>query len=296
MTMILPINPEKPKGVDEQQSKAAESSPPPYSPNANASTSAGPPPTPGPLSPFQPQTPQRVNRFFLFSRHGSLSGTYLIDPTLPRSSLPPALLSHSGLKKFRKLERSAEKEKLNAAFRTRHGAISLDLGVVDAEQPRAEKERVRILVSTRHGHINVNLFGKQEDGSVDLDVSSRDGHIVLFIPPTFNGPIAFNTRRAGAVNFLPAFAQRASVVRASDRETLVFFRPVANGADTASKSTPAEGDDCCVVSSRSGRVTMGVSGVDRMETKPSAIGLFKQFGDFVEAQAKALEIKLTGSV
>ncbi|KAL1940865.1 hypothetical protein VTO73DRAFT_7906 [Trametes versicolor] len=279
--------------------------PPPYSPAAGPSTAAPPPPRPVPLprSPsstiFRPQNAQTVNYFEVFSKHIPIEGTYLIDPTLPSVGPVPSTLR----KQRRKRNRAWGKDgrgtsDINASFRTRHGAISLDLAVV-AESPAipppgTPKVPATVVVSTRHGRINLNLFEAQPGRSVDLQVESRHGKITLLLPPTYDGPLLFETRNAGAVSFLPAFAARTRTLRASDRETLVVCtapeepgRPKPAPPMSPSQPGPDDGDRV-FVRTRHGRITVGISGLDRVEETQIAGGLFKRLGELLEVGGRAL--------
>ncbi|KAI0351354.1 hypothetical protein OH77DRAFT_1429903 [Trametes cingulata] len=283
--------------------------PPPYSPST-AGPSSAPQAQRSTSSVLQPQTAQTVNHFEIFSKHNAISGTYLIDPLLST----PAVSSNN-LRKLRKKRNKAWGKgtgpaEINASFGTRHGAINLDLAVVEDSgrplSPDLQKVPACVLVSTRHGRINVNLFEVQPGRSIDLQVESRHGRIVLFLPPTFAGPLMFQTRNANAVNFLPAFAARARTLRATDRETLVVC--TAPGADQEQpKPAPAqfdqEGGDRVLVRTRHGRITVGISGLDKVEESAGG-NLFqklgeliesggKAFGQYVEAHAAVLEKKLT---
>ena len=56
--------------------------------------------------------------------------------------------------------KSKKKEEINAAFTTRHGALSLDLAVVSAEDPLVPpqtKVPARIVISTRHGRMDIDI-------------------------------------------------------------------------------------------------------------------------------------------
>ncbi|KAH9857321.1 hypothetical protein C2E23DRAFT_900521 [Lenzites betulinus] len=277
--------------------------PPPYTPAAGPSRTA-PPPPPGPAPPaisaassiFRPQNAQTVNNFELFSQHDAISGTYLVDPLLP-SPLAPNLRKKRGRKRGRKWGKGALPADINAAFRTRHGAISLDLAVVcDAGTtpplaPGQQKPSACIVAASRHGRINVNLFEVHPGRRVDLEVESRHGKIVILLPPTYDGPLMFQTRNPGTVSFLPAFAARTRTLHATDRETLV----ICAAPDTPERPKPPQAGppgtddgDRVLVRTRHGRIVVGISGLDRVEEAPVGAGLFKRLGDLLELGGRAL--------
>ncbi|KAI0326252.1 hypothetical protein GY45DRAFT_1356329 [Cubamyces sp. BRFM 1775] len=346
MLILLPGESEKAPAVPPKGSAAPvglswlnpaapeELPPPPYSPPA---------PQPGPSSPslpqpqrtfssaFTPQAVQTVNHFELFSKHNPIAGTYLIDPLLPTPGF-----TAGGLRKLRKKGgrawgKSACPNDIHASFRTRHAPINLDLAAVaesEGSSPSLASAKVPtcIVVSSRHGRINLNLvrrvgstvlrtwliellqFEIQPGRSIDLNVETRHGKIVLLLPPTYDGPLMFHTRYASSVTFLPEFAARTRTLRATDRETLVVCTaPSASGAPSMPMPTPsietATGDRV-LVRTRHGRVIVGISGLDRVEDAAVNGNLFQKLGElfevggkllgrYVEGHASALERKLT---
>lgn len=123
---------------------------------------------------------------------------------------------------------------------------------------------------------------------VDLDVSTRHGNIVVFLPPTFNGSIAVRTRRGPTgVAFLPNFASRARLIRRSDRGMLINLSPTPTAADMAKASQL--GEDYCVISTRHGRVAIGIYGVDSEADVVQTGGFAAQLEALVENAAKQLE-------
>lgn len=113
---------------------------------------------------------------------------------------------------------------VNAAFRTRRSPITLDLAVVGDKPQGSDKSRARIMASARHGNIAVNLFQIQQSRCVDLNLPFRQGNMIVLLPPDFDGPITIRQRRGrSAISFLPAFAERARVLR-DFRHPLLCFR------------------------------------------------------------------------
>ncbi|OCH85889.1 hypothetical protein OBBRIDRAFT_784171 [Obba rivulosa] len=287
------------------------------------------------FSPFQPLAEQHVNHICLFSKHNSISGTYHVDPVVPE--VTPGLqktnrLQRDALRSHRKNSKRAfgssdatagepsisscgkrNPQQMNASFRTRHGSVTLDIAVVGTASGalvpvhKADKVQARVMASSRHGRLNLNLFEIHPDRCVDLDISTRDGAITVFFPLAFSGPIAFRTRRGReGIMFLPELAKRASIVRATDHEVLVVLSsPDAQDAPAATshvqfKTTP--GDDCAMIGSRHGKITVGISGMDRLDNTVAPPGILQKIGGlietsvtaFVQSHAKAIEAKLVG--
>ena len=111
------------------------------------------------------------------------------------------------------------------------------------------------------------------------------------LPPTFNGSIACRTKR-GSVDFLPGFAKLAQVLRGTDREMFVDFAPPSKDAVPP---VTLQREDSCVVSTRAGRIIIGLSGVDKV---PSAgqLGLFQVLGEYLQAGVKAVEKRMIDQI
>lgn len=77
---------------------------------------------------------------------------------------------------------------------------------------------------------------------------------MLFIPDTFSGVIQLSTRN-GSLHFLPGLVAVMKVIKKSDKEALVSI-----GDHTISGSTNHV--DFCQLTSRSGKLTVGLSRQD----------------------------------
>ncbi|KAI0653014.1 hypothetical protein C8Q70DRAFT_1059704 [Cubamyces menziesii] len=259
--------------------------PPPYSLSANpagaSSNSAQPQRTASSI--LTPQTAQTVNHFEMFSKHNPISGTFLVDPTMPTPGI-----TVDGLRKLRKKSakawgKSSRPDDIHASFRTRHGPINLDLAAIArSEGPAAstsagDKIPTCIAVSSQHGRININLFEIQPGRSVDLDVETQHGKIVLLLPPSYDGPLMFQTRTINSITLLPEFAARARTLRATDRETLLLCGP---SSDEASVIKPdGKTQDRALVRTQHGRIIVGISGVDKVEEVMPRGSLFQKLGE-----------------
>ena len=138
---------------------------------------------------------------------------------------------------------------------------------------------------------------------------------MLFLPPTFDGPLVFQTRTASALRFLPAFAARARTIRTTDAETVVFCEPplpahpsvtaprartvsqfgVGTGPNSATgkskvkskgkKGKKGKGEeeeeeqsDRALVKSRGKEIVVGVCGLDVLEEPKRSPGFFGTLG------------------
>ncbi|PIL30429.1 hypothetical protein GSI_07616 [Ganoderma sinense ZZ0214-1] len=303
IVQVAPPVPEK------HQAGEALPPPPPYSPppvvNVARQMAMPGPPVPGTSAVFQPVNPQRVNYFELFSKHDAISGTYLIDPELPS---PMAGLSKALRKKpdsvwgkTKSCKKSKGYKELNASFQTRHGHINLDLAVPSRDPGNVspfphDKLRTRMFVATRHGRIRVDVHEVKPSCSLDLHVESRHGRISILLPPTFDGPLVIHARTLGAVTFLPHLAARTRTLRATDRETVVLVASPLTSSHSSSHSSASAKQlselagaeaDRCLVRTRHGKITIGISGLDRLEEPVQAGSIFEKVGRFLEMQGKA---------
>ncbi|KAH9893585.1 hypothetical protein C8Q73DRAFT_539090 [Cubamyces lactineus] len=340
MLILLPGESEKAPSVPPKDSAAQpvpeELPPPPYSPPAPQAGPSSPGLSqPEPQRPFgsafAPQTVQTVNHFELFSKHNPIAGThmfmhspcsrsssrhistgtYLVDPLLPTPGITAGGLRKLRKKRGRAWGKSACPDDIHASFRTRHAAINLDLAAVaesesSSRTPAGVKVPTCIVVSSRHGRVNLNLFEIQPGRSIDLSVETRHSKIVLLVPPTYDGPLMFQTRYAGSVTFLPEFAARTRTLRATDRETLVVCTPPSNSGTPSmpTHSLDTDAGDRVLARTRHGRIIVGISGLDRIEDAAVNASLFQKLGElfevggkllgrYVEGHASALERKLT---
>lgn len=82
--------------------------------------------------------------------------------------------------------------------------------------------------------------------------------------------------RKGQVKFLPAFANQARVINADDEGALVLF-----GEGEISLAEPTtDGLDYCSLSSKHGKLIIGISGVDQLETATDG-SLIKKLGTLI---------------
>jgi len=183
------------------------------------------------------------NRINLQTKLADITGTYYINPQNVMSEI-------TGKRKKRKLKQIPD-----AVFRSRRGNLSLDLATTGYVNEGA-KALAAIQASTKSGNISLNLIsGAETKPRFDVEVNTRSGTIVLFIPNTFSGAIQLHTK-TGDLNFLPGIASGMRVVKSSDNECLVLVgkqQPV--GSQTA-------GADFCRLRTCTGNIIVGERGKD----------------------------------
>ncbi|KAJ7612455.1 hypothetical protein DFH06DRAFT_1243293, partial [Mycena polygramma] len=158
-------------------------------------------------------------------------------------------ISGKGRRKKRKL-----KQVPDAVFRSRRGNLSLDLATTGyvGDVPKAS-----VVVSTKSGNVSINLIsGAETKPRFDIEVNTRRGTVVLFIPSTFSGAIQLHTK-TGDLNFLPGIASRMQVVKSTDNECLVFV-----GKQQPAPGSPPGPADFCRLRTRSGNIIVGERGLD----------------------------------
>jgi hypothetical protein len=140
-----------------------------------------------------------------------------------------------------------------AKLDSRHGNISAALRVVGESAITAT---ATIRATTRSGNIVLELVSKSPTRMVHFDAYSQSGNITLLIPRSFSGIVELRARDGG-MELLPVLAASASIMRASDRETVVL---VGNNAipQVGGNST----GDLARLCARSGSVRLGFSGED----------------------------------
>ncbi|KAI0791974.1 hypothetical protein C8Q75DRAFT_753847 [Abortiporus biennis] len=244
---------------------------------------------------FQSPAQQQVNHVRLESRHNAISGSYILNPELPGAPIAPHPCRHhrdrfpSGRKHRSALHKDMSPP--NASFTTRHGSISLNIATA-GDNDTVTKSHVQ--VASRHGKCNVNIFQIQPNKHVNLEVFTRHGNITVFIPPNFNGVLNLHSRK-GVVTFLDGFSRLARVVNGNDYEALVLFG--SENLSLADLGSPNV--DTCWLSTRSGKLTIGVSGVDHVDDAQNTNMLVKKLDSFTTkmwgTDVSKLSVKLLGT-
>ncbi|KAF8817419.1 hypothetical protein BYT27DRAFT_7227127 [Phlegmacium glaucopus] len=204
--------------------------------------------------------PPTVDQVHIFSRHEDIKGTFYVDPNVP-------LLDQS---RRRKCKRKSQQQLPHASFRTRKGDISIDLGTTgDAH----DTKKANIDVATYKGDIKINLLRTLPIRPLGLDVTSRKGDIVLFLPEKFSGVVHLTTRK-GEMIVLPALTSIMNVVKTSDKEIIFMIGP-QNPVDDSRETT------LCQLNARKGTIVVGLSGRDQYTSQP---GFWKRIGCYFRGE------------
>jgi len=228
---------------------------------------------------FQPAAQQQVNHVSMDSRHNPIAGSYIINPEMDN---PFGKIDEKRYGRLKQKRLDKRNKKMfgndgapNAVFHTRHGAISLNLATAGYSNLIT---KTHVHVASRHGKIHLNLFSLQQYKHITLEASTRHGNIVLFIPPNFDGALMIRSRQ-GKVNLLPAFSQRARIVQASDDGSLVLF----GQSNLSLHDLGQDSVDVALLTTRQGRITVGVSGVDHYDESITVNPLVRKLNSWLAA-------------
>lgn len=209
------------------------------------------PPSGGASNRFPPAT---VDQVHIFSRHEDIKGTFYIDPHVPS---------------LRRNRKRKSQQMPHASFRTRKADISIDLG---ATGDLSDAKKANIEVATDKGDIRINLLPAPVR-PLGLDVSSRKGDIVVFLPETFTGVVHLLTKK-GEMVVLPALGGITNVVKSSEKEVILMIGS-KNGTVNSGETS------LCQLNTRKGTVVVGLRGRDRYESQPS---FWKKLGCYLNKQ------------
>ncbi|KAL1940860.1 hypothetical protein VTO73DRAFT_7901 [Trametes versicolor] len=225
---------------------------------------------------------QAVNGINLYSKKDTITGSYSIDPAISNTHSLNDPDAKAAEREYAHEAGRAENgwswdwglkqvgfKSYNAAFRTRQGKIALNISVVTtvdvATQLQSVKTPAFVSVSSRHADIVVNVIEVQPGRSLQLDVGTRTGNILVLLPASFTGCIVFHSGDLDNYHtmLLPNLAPLSTVVQKTDGETTVSVNGPSQVQDGS--RLQAKDQDCCVISTRTGRVAVGLSGVDQTD-------------------------------
>jgi hypothetical protein len=205
-----------------------------------------------------------VNQIHINNRHEDVIGTYCIDASLPVNGKLKG--------KSWKRPKGPSITVPNASFRSRHGAISINLATKGAA---ADNTKAHIQAATRKGDIDINLYSLCKGKHIALDVNTRKGNILVHIPKNFCGAIQLRSRKKGC-RVLPALASNSRILTIKDNEVLLLIGDPS--AVTTSGMTDDVSTDFCQLASRSGKVTVGFTGEN--DCVPE-VGIWKKLGEYL---------------
>ncbi|KAG1768420.1 hypothetical protein EV702DRAFT_1203263 [Suillus placidus] len=193
--------------------------------------------------------------------HESISGTYMIDPD--ESDEEPSALQgfaarHNDLVGLRKATDFLSAAP-HAVFRNRFGSIFLTLATKGSSE---QCHRAIVDISTRHGDIAINLS------------SVHPGKMVILLPPAFCGDVQIHSSKLGGYDILPGLSSSIRSMNGKKTKTLLL---VGGNTPAAERS---ESMDHCRLSSRHGRVVLGLSGQDSMPTPQRENNIWRKIGSF----------------
>ncbi|KAI6124193.1 hypothetical protein EDD16DRAFT_575942 [Pisolithus croceorrhizus] len=126
-----------------------------------------------------------TNYLSVSKMHGPIIGTYIINPSM---HVPPTYLPPLG-------GGETERDRKNLHLHTHNGSVDVDIWLVgDQRHPEARKDRTTLHVSSGSGSITVKVHAIDAIEPFFLDVFTSTGQITVFLPRSFHGPVALESR------------------------------------------------------------------------------------------------------
>ncbi|EJD41188.1 hypothetical protein AURDEDRAFT_186675 [Auricularia subglabra TFB-10046 SS5] len=234
-----------------------------------------------PSSPAAPTaSPHATNHLTFKTRKEPISGSFQIDPGMEVHN--PQLEKLRGRKRKARGKKgikwpwssaAPEEDVPNAVFETRQGDVAVNLSAVasSAVAPGTAPRRAVVDISTRQGNVDVAIFQIDPGRHMNLKVETRQGHIHVFVPRRFSGPIHLRSAK-GSIVFLKRLAQDARVISSRDQEAMVL---IGASAMPTAKETPS---DYLSLFSRTGEIVVGYYGEDEL---PRHEGFWKKLGNWL---------------
>ncbi|KAH7927318.1 hypothetical protein BV22DRAFT_1031926 [Leucogyrophana mollusca] len=212
----------------------------------------------------------RIEKF-----RGSISGTYCIDPDVSGDDSAQS----QGRTNDRRAELRLGKttglfSSPDASFRARHGAISLNLAI---KGPSEQCKHATVDVANIYGDISVDFQSLHSGNHLNLSVCSRRGRITVLLPRNFCGDVQISNRKRGGYDILPGLASSIRNMKGQRRKTTLY---VGEGSLSPGRSLSDAAVDHCWVTSRFGKIVVGLSGEDEMPVKQQGDNLWKQLGAY----------------
>ncbi|KDR80666.1 hypothetical protein GALMADRAFT_222262 [Galerina marginata CBS 339.88] len=212
---------------------------------------------PGNPASATPNPPPSADQVHIFDRKHDIQGTFFIDPLVPDLN--------------RRKKHKSKHPLPHASFRSRHGAIDLELATTGNIQ---DAPKANVAVSSRSGDIKIKLLPMPPSRPrMGLDVNSHHGNVVLFLPEGFAGVVHLTTRK-GDMQVLPALSAFIKIVKSSNRE-MIFMIGTQNNVYELDNSREAS---FCEVNSRRGNIVIGLSGRDHYSPQ---VGFWKRLGSYL---------------
>ncbi|EGN96672.1 hypothetical protein SERLA73DRAFT_184792 [Serpula lacrymans var. lacrymans S7.3] len=265
-------------------SAMSEGSPPPYRDrenNDNASLSAlsysssdhGPRKMP-PAPPYpESANVQTISKISIHKRRQPISGTYCISSDVPGDD---KALSQGGMGNgfSKKLG-----PRLNwfttpdASFRTRYGAIYLDLST----GPSTHDVRSTVNVNNRLGNVAIDVSYIDPTNHLNLDAYSRRGNITVLLPRNYCGSVQLSCS-TGGYTILPEVANATRIMQGNGGKVFIHI-----GKNSYLGSDNGSTMDHCRLSAKFGRITLGFSGSSADGCTHKADNLWQRMGSYLRA-------------
>ncbi|KAI0060691.1 hypothetical protein BV25DRAFT_1827561 [Artomyces pyxidatus] len=199
-------------------------------------------------------TQMPTNGLFVSTNRDDVTGTWCLDPLLPTQIRVSQ--REDKTQKRHGAHRVESSTLPSAVFDSRHGNLNATLAIVGTPQPA----RAGIVATTRHGHVKINLTSKAPGKSVDIDVYSRHGEIVVLLPRSFVGVLELRARR-GNILTMSNLASVAQVVQSTDDKVVLRL---GQGVQVPAGIPEDHGR----FYTRSGNISVGFSGEDDSHALP----------------------------
>ncbi|TFK29662.1 hypothetical protein FA15DRAFT_663819 [Coprinopsis marcescibilis] len=246
------------------QRSAAPLPPIPERPNLRIpSASSSKFPDPGPSQSENTAESPTVTQIHLQAKDEQIIGTFYVDPRTPSTT-----------KDKKKRGKGQGPALPHASFKSRSGAIQLALGTT-GETKHAESQKANVTVTSGSGAIDIQLLPMRPmRPRIGLDVSSQQGDITVHFPETFSGVIQLVSRK-GKLTVLPVLLNSVKVLKATEKEAILVMGAMPSATHMQDGSYLM---DLCQITSRSGKVVIGMSGRDK---EPEKAGFWKKLGQIL---------------
>lgn len=154
--------------------------------------------------------PNASNFVTVRREHGSINGTYAIDPTLvmPSVMLPP-------------LEDGEERKNLN--LYSQYGNVEADVTILPVDNHGA---KVTIYAKSSHCSVRCKLHRSSNSPALSFEGHSMYAHVKVFLPRSFQGPVTATTVY-GAIKVSDAVAARQTPFSDVDKTSKFFIGDVS---------------------------------------------------------------------
>jgi len=226
------------------------------------------PPPYTPPSPAEDVSP-RFNHIYIQQRNHAISGEWTIDPNV---RVPESLLHN--------LPKGAERE--NLFLESHDYSVSIRLKLI-SDGPEPTRSTLR--AASHDGTVTVKILSRANQ-RFRLSAESKDGHVSVWIPRDFEGPVTF-TNVDGTTRFSDAVSKRLAHFSTSGKGGKAFIGSWSTSGFEATAGVEGRwmGDEL-VLGSNDGNVTVSYTDEDTVLSSRAQTGggggvfsfLKRQFG------------------